>query len=390
VTRLVLLVGGLIALAATSASRAGQPATAPAAPRFVVRFHEPRTEGTPQAAPVDPAVHIRIAHSGRMMFGLTADQNLTLTTGNSIRTSFRLDEQVLQPVSGPAGPLPVAPGGKRRTGGLSSWTTNNVQFTQWLEVVPTKASLGEKRRLDAVLIQYLIDNKSTLPHKVGVRVRIDTMCAGNDGALFAAPTTHPGKVLDGVELREATLPDFVQILQRPDVKNPGMVGHFALKLGSKIAAPDRFVCTGHAAADNGWMVTVQPANNDSDAVLYWEPRVIPPGGQLSVGFGYGKGLATLPEGEGRLSLRLGGSFEPNKLSTISAYVDDPLPNQTLALELPEGLELVEGKAIQPVPAATDTSLVLWKARVRALGTHAVVIRSSTGISETRTFTVAKE
>ena len=51
--------------------------------------------------------------------------------------------------------------------------------------------------------------------------------------------------------------------------------------------------------------------------------------------------------------------------TISAYVQDPFPGQTLTLELPDSMERVEGKLRQPVPLpdANGYTMVLWKARV---------------------------
>jgi hypothetical protein len=377
----------LLALALTCAGLAAALAGPETGGPYVVRFDEPHREGVGPEAEIDPVIRIKIQHLGRMMFGLQVGDKVALTNGNSVRTSFKVDDRILTPASGPAGPLPPGSNGKRRSGGQSSWTSGDLQFTQVLEVVPTRAAAGQKRLHDAVLIHYVIENHSAAPHQVGVRVRIDTTCNGNDGALFAAPSTQPGKVLDGVELRGRTLPAFVQVLENPDLTDPGFVAHFALKVGSRLVGPDRFLCTGHAAMDDGWDVEVQQANGDSDCALYWDPRLVAPGGRLEVGFAYGKGLASGPEGEGRVALQLGGSFEPHKLFTIAAHVDDPLPNQTLALELAGDLELLEGKTIQPVQSAAGEGLVLWKGRVRATGTHAITVRSSTGVIETRRFTV---
>ncbi len=358
-----------------------------------VEFHQARSEGAPAVAPIDPAVRIQFQHVGRMMFGLTYDQNTMLSCGpGSMRTTFRVDDRMVQPTSGPAGPLPAAPAGKRRTGGQSSYTVSNLVFTEQFEVVPSRAKPGEKRALDAVLIRYVVENKSGEAHKVGARVYMDAMVADNDGCLFAAPVTHPGKILDGVELRDKSLPPYVQVLQNPNLVNPGFVSHFNLKVSPRVIGPDRFVCTSLGAQDTGWNVAALPANGDSACALFWEPRLVPPGGKVEFGYGYGKGLAAEPEGEGRLSVALSGSFEPHKLFTIAAYVDDPLASQTLTLELPAGLELVEGKAIQPVPPPgpkSETSVVLWKGRVRQLGTHALAVRSSTGVAQLRSFTVTR-
>src|SRR5439155_462026 len=99
--------------------------------------------------------------------------------------------------------------------------------------------------------------------------------------------------------------------------------------------------------------------------MYWDPKTLNPGAKRELAYAYGQGIAGNPENEGRVELALGGSFEPGKRFSVTAYVQEPQPGQTLALELPPGMERVEGKEEQPVPAATASgnSLVLWKARV---------------------------
>jgi hypothetical protein len=108
-------------------------------------------------------------------------------------------------------------------------------------------------------------------------------------------------------------------------------------------------------------------------------------------YAYGVGIASSPENEGRVTMALSGSFEPKKTFTVAAYVDDPVEGQSLTLELPPGVELLEGKQVQPVPAPLGggSSLVLWRARVRELGRFPLRIRSSTGLTQTKTVTVSR-
>lgn len=81
--------------------------------------------------------------------------------------------------------------------------------------------------------------------------------------------------------------------------------------------------------------------------------------------------------------------------TVTAQVHDPVPAQTLILELPEGIELVEGREIQPVPEAPATagapllSFVEWRCSVRELGCHRLRLRSSTGVTQTKILTVSR-
>ncbi len=367
-----------------------------------VKFQEPKTDVAEMAVAVNPLQLIRIGHVGNMSFGLTYLPNgqphpqggLLCCGDGAIRTMFKVDGAMVYPNSPRAAqPLPATPTGKARPGVQQVWGFGDLRITQWLEHIPSRPSKpGEKRAMDTVLVKYLVENLGPKAHTFGTRVRIDSYCIDNDGALFASPTTHPNQILNGILLKEKSLPEYVQILQRPNLKDPGFVGHFTLKLGQKLIGPDRFACTFHGAPENGWEVAVGASNGDSDCVLYWEPRSVPAGGKIEMAYAYGKGLASTPDSEGRVSVAFGGSFEPNKLFTVSAYVDDPMSGQSLTLELPKGVALVEGRAIQPVPQPMDetaTSLVQWRCRVSDLGEHTLRIRSSTGVTQTRTFTVTR-
>jgi len=125
--------------------------------------------------------------------------------------------------------------------------------------------------------------------------------------------------------------------------------------------------------------------------VFWEPREIKPGGKVKMAYAYGQGIAPSPEGDGAVAVVLGGSFEPGKLFSVAAQVQAPAPGQTLALELPAGMELVEGKERQPIPAVDDTgnSMVLWKARVVDLGRFALRVHSSTGVTQTKIVTITR-
>ena len=366
-----------------------------------VKFHEPRTEVADIVLPVDPVQRIQIQHVGQMAFGLVYENRIMMCCGaGAIRTTFKIDDRIVMPLgqfrpgvnNNGGAPLPPDRAGKPRVGSQSTFASDGVQITQWLELIPSKPAAAAKRQMDTVLIRYLFENKSDKPRKIGTRVRIDTMINNNDGALFAAPT-RPGEILDATELSGKTLPEYVQILERPDLKDPGFVGHFTLKLPGNRIGPDRFLCTAHGGGDNGWEAGLNQANGDSDCVLYWSPREIKPGQKIEMAYAYGKGLASLPDSEGRVRIALGGSFEPGKLFTIQAVVEDPFNGQTLSLELPEGMSLVEGGPIQPVAAPDEklaTGMVLWKGRVDRLGEFSVKIRSSNGITETRTITVSRK
>jgi hypothetical protein len=65
---------------------------------------------------------------------------------------------------------------------------------------------------------------------------------------------------------------------------------------------------------------------------------------------------------------------------ISAHVEHPLRGQALTLELPDGLERVDGKEIQPVAvdAESNSSFVTWRVRGLRPGEFESKVRSSSG------------
>jgi hypothetical protein len=362
-------------------------------PPVKVQIRDAKAVVVEPVLPLDPVRHILTQYGGNMMINLRVD-NKTMHLG-FISTTFHIDGQIVFParLEKINAPLPRKPGGKVRDGVMSVYVHNNVRITQTVEVVPTRPgprAPGGKRRLDAVLVRYLFENKDTRPHKVGVRVNMDTFWVDNDGCLFAAPN-HPGKILDGVELKGKKVPEYLQVLQRPDLKNPGEVAHFTFALGSRLEPPDRVFLTRLGMFADAWNMRATPAMGDSAMGMYWDPKELAAGAKREAAYAYGQGIASNPEGEGQVQTVLGGSFEPGKVFTVTAYVGDPVPGQSLTLQLPDGMELVEGKDVQPVPAVSDEGhcLVMWRARVRRLGEFPLRIRSSNGVTYTKVITVAR-
>jgi hypothetical protein len=245
--------------------------------------------------------------------------------------------------------------------------------------------------MDTLLIKYVIENNGNVAHKVACRMHIDTYVVNNDGAIFASPTTHPGKLLDGVILQGKDVPEFVEILQIPDLKNPGFKGIFTFRLANKLEGPNKIVLTSLAAGGQ-WDIQAIPAMGDSAVAFYWDEQEIKAKTKREIAFAYGQGIACNPESEGRVSIDFGGSFEPNKTFTVTAYVDDPIDGQSLTLLLPPGVERVDGKDTQAVPAPGETgqSVVLWRCRLTQPGTYPLRIRSSNGVTQTRIVTVTPQ
>jgi hypothetical protein len=345
-------------------------------------------------APLDPVKHINYFPQG-LWANVQGEQGQTLHL--SYFPTVNVDGQLVTQ-SGRGGralsmnqPLLRGKGRRNREGVVSIYEFGDIRITATITLTPTKpAKAGGKRRLDAVLTEYLVENRGQKAHKFGFRVYMDVFVVNNDGALFAAPTV-PNQILDGRVLKGKEMPPYLALLQQPNLKEPGFVAHLTFDLGSKFEKPDNIVLSRFGLGFNTWEMPVAMAGGDSALAVFWEPREIRPGGKRHIAYAYGQGIATSPENEGRVELALGGSFEPGKLFNISAYVLDPAPGQYLTLRLPEGMVLADGKECQPVPAAQGDearSLVVWRARVQRTGRFPVQVQSSTGVTQGKLITVA--
>jgi hypothetical protein len=286
---------------------------------------------------------------------------------------------------------------KGQPGLQSTWSVGKVDFIQTYELVPSKQPVEvapgmQKRLVDTLLIHYTIFNRDARPHTVGLRTEVDTLIGNNDGVPFTVPGL-PGLVdtfRDFTTPKE--VPDFIQALEVPNLQNPGTVAHMTLKLGGGIEPPDRVSLTHWSTGFQGWNVPVVNLAGDSAVILYWSAKPLAAGKKREFGFAYGLGSVSAGEGTGRLGVTLGGSFEPGQVFTVTAYVSNPVANQTVSLELPPGLERVEGAATQPVQAGggrNATAVVTWKAKVLQTGVFPVRVRSSTGVAQTKTVTIAR-
>jgi predicted secreted protein len=277
-----------------------------------------------------------------------------------------------------------------------------VQVTQSVEIVagePIEDNQGKHRRfLDTCRIRYTVENKGTEIADVGVSVLIDTLI-GEDNSNDGVPFTVPG--MSGLVSTSANfesprdrIPDFLQVLEVPNLKNPGIVGFMNFKLGGGVEPPSRVLLTHWIPRVDQWDVPVRPIagddNPDSAVVVYWGEKPLRPGEKRELGFAYG--LGSLSISGGQLGVSVGGSFAPNGDLTVVALVNNPEKGQTVTLKLPEGFQLVEGDATQSVPisragSATQQSPVTWRIRAVREGTFTIEVQSSNRISQKKRITI---
>jgi hypothetical protein len=356
--------------------------------------------------PVDKKARLAAAWGPNCEFGLTSVDTGKLLTfaanGGTNETLLRVNGQVVA-LGGPAGkfierntPLPADPAGTSFGGAKTAWATGKLVITVMLDLVPSKQPVmvdgQQKRLLDTLLVRYVIENKDTKAQTVGLRMQLDTLIGGNDGVPFTVPGL-PGLVTTFADFpKQGPIPDFLQALEVPNLQNPGTVAHLSLKPGKGVEVPSRVSLT-HWQPTQTFEVPLTPLTGDSAVIMYWKDVSLKAGGKRVVGFAYGLGSVASTEPGGKLGLTLGGNFTPGETFTATAYVQNPAKGQKLTLELPQGLERVDGKETENVPAAAagsnNTSIVTWKVKVLQTGTFPLKVVSSTGQTQGRTITIAR-
>jgi hypothetical protein len=276
------------------------------------------------------------------------------------------------------------------------WRFNDgIQVTQTVEVVPgepIETRAGFKRLLDTVLVRYRLENKDDKPHQVGLRFLLDTLIGMKDDGLTpndGVPFTVPGLsgLLDTCHdfVPPTPVPDFVQVLQKPDLKEPGLIALLNFKVGSGVEVPMRVALTRWPGVSLLWEIPVVPMRDDSAVAIYWNPRELKPGEKREVGFCYGVG--GVASDSGQLGLSVGGDFSPGAEFTVVALVSNPKRGETVTLRLPQGLTLRQGeqatRAVPQAQAAGRPTPVAWRVRSSRPGSFSLDVHSSSGDSQSK-------
>jgi hypothetical protein len=375
----------------------------------------PPPTSTPAIAPIDPAlavVELNFSEDGR--FGLVSlsgdpttplDDNKQLTydpRGGTNSTRLWIDSAT------PNFGAPDAAAGAELAEG-PAWV-GNVMRTLWAqdgvsalqEVAYTNGS--NTGRADTIRIAYFLTNTTPLTKTIGLRLMIDTLIGGNDGVPFVVPG-RTGVTDVAVELRDGDIPDFIQALEETDLANPGVIVNLTLR-GADATPPDRVVISGWCGADMPWEYLDivggpdqpltrcgQPdGERDSAVGLYFESQPLAPGATREIVQYYGLGAISSAGQEGaRLALSFNRSVRQGDLVWITALATGPQAGESVRLELPPQLELVEGfPGEQPLLAEGDFTQVSWQARALEPTDLALVTVTllPEGVAETQTIQVA--
>ena len=187
---------------------------------------------------LDPTPRIKVRRGYRNTFGLTLEgKRITSSWYGSTWHDLMVDANVSGPFTDSIvepRPLPLTASGKIRLGAESTWRHANIHVTQISEIVRSKLSTkaavaAQERALDTCRFTYILENQDKVAHKVAFRAWAYIHINNNDRALYSSPRTEPGKILNGVRLEGKTLPEYLWVLERPDLADPGFVATMTLR-----------------------------------------------------------------------------------------------------------------------------------------------------------------
>jgi hypothetical protein len=261
---------------------------------------------------------------------------------------------------------------------IMDFNREKVRVTQHVEIVPGSTGL-----LDTLLIYYTIENRSDAPHKVGIRVMMDTYIGANDGV----PFTIPGEkgFLDTMrEFSQKEIPDYIEAIEKPDdPKDHGTVA----RMGLKVSLPKvdlepierMLICRWPGNKETGWDWEPTAMNDppdkakDSCVALYWAYRNMNAEETRRMAFTYGLGDISIGGVSlgGGLAISVPNSVRADSEFVATAYVYNAKDDQKVKLILPDtGLTLAEGEtAEKTIETPGKRTQVFWKLRAGKAGKY---------------------
>ncbi|MBX9680018.1 MAG: hypothetical protein K2X38_14750 [Gemmataceae bacterium] len=302
---------------------------------------------------------------------------------------------------------PERPQSSGKYGGYSTTyrhTNSRVAITQIVEIVPgnpIEISGGEfVRPLDTCLVRYVLENEDAKEHTVGFRFVLDTYIGNNDGVPFAVP--GKAELVKSADFDGASqVPDYIQAIESPELRSPGIIAQLNLRLNEKYEAPSRVVLTEwnldlqkkfelpFETKAKGKKFVVPPIGKDSAVVMCWDEKPLPRGGKRTLAFSYGVGNLSTSAGIGILNP---GSVVAGREFALTAVVQDPTPNQKLGIQVPEGFRLADSTpAMQPVPQGEKgrPSPVTWRLTPATTGRFPIRVSTSEGLTTERKISVSR-
>jgi len=217
---------------------------------------------------------------------------------------------------------------KTNEGVVSEYKFGAIRVVQRLDLFRNPST----KVRDSVLISYQVYNLDVVPHRVGIRVMLDTKLGENDGAPFRIGARA---ITDEIRFSGSDLQDYWQTFD--SLVSPNVIAQGVLSLPeSKIFPPDQLVLANWGTlADNVWNVDVVKGRSfvregelekDTALALYWDPVALAPNQSTSFKTIYGLGGVSLASGS--LSLGLTAPAEAYGISKNLVQVVGYLTNSS--------------------------------------------------------------
>lgn len=228
----------------------------------------------------------------------------------------------------------------------------------------------------AIFMQYLLINRDSVPHEVGLLLELDTKVVQTDSAAILTSFGYSDRE---AAFYGAGVPDFFQAFEFSPPQQ-GLVAQGTLA-GFQATRPDLFAIGDWVNLRQvKWDFTPGSAKyNDSAVLLRWDPQPLAAGQTRALATYYGLGQVATAQGDLSLSLSApaelraaGDTLTPNPFSVSLLVTNTGLAaaQQVRALvELPEFLSLVEGEAAlkildPPDLQPNDAGALAWRVRGR--------------------------
>lgn len=228
---------------------------------------------------------------------------------------------------------------------VAAWQLGPVLVTQELGFARSSTT----GLFDTAAISYTVTNPTDEPHRVGVRIVLDTMLGQNDGAPFRMG--EQAIVTDTV-FQQSDLPDFWQAFD--SLTEPRVIGQGTFR-GPGITPPDRVYLTNWGAvADGIWDFSFEPGRDftrlgefdlDSAMALFWDPVEIGPGESRRYVTHYGLGGISIVRGSLSLGITSPASIDAGRERSFPVIVYVQNTGEGDALDVAVRICVVPGLAL---------------------------------------------
>lgn len=220
----------------------------------------------------------------RLLFGYPTDVGSSFSTLRIIDGGNTRDYRLGNTDWSSNGLSPLAPPTSDGTTVTTVWQQDGIRIEERLSF----AHNSDTGRFDTTDIEYLIRNTNGSNRQVGLRIMLDVMIGGNDGAPYFILGT--GQVTQQFEYMGVNVPDYWIAYESSTFEPDSLKGRGQLA-GDGTTRPDRFVIADWPQAhDTVWDYSVLPndaVTNDSAVILYYNPVNLGPNQTKTIHTSYG-------------------------------------------------------------------------------------------------------